>query len=98
MKVREEATGQYESVRNRAIREALVKASEIKQIENCRLMICNQIKDRYINELFPRLYEASSQSAILDTIDEVASSIVKSRAKQRVASNPLEMTNIILTQ
>ena len=48
MKDSEDAGGQIESGRKRAITEVLEKAREVKSLENYRLIRCNQIKDRFI--------------------------------------------------
>lgn len=67
MKISEEAARQYESSREIAMREALEKAIEVKKKENEDIirMICNQIKEKYMKELFTLLYKASSQSLMI---------------------------------
>jgi hypothetical protein len=67
-KVSEDAAGQYVSSKEIAMKEALEKARRVKYMkkEDRMLKICNQIKEKYIKELFPHLFKAFSQLAMVD--------------------------------
>jgi hypothetical protein len=70
--VSEEAAGEYESSREIAMREALVKASEISKMENedrKLAMTCNQIKEQYFKKHFQLLYLASSQEVMVTILN-----------------------------
>ena len=62
--VSEEAAGEYESSREIAMREALVKANEVRKLA----MKCNQIKEQYFKKHFQLFYHALSQAGIDDIL------------------------------
>jgi polyphosphate kinase len=68
MKLSEEVERQYESSRERAMREALETAIEVRQKENEDRIRkkCNEIKEQVNKKLIQLLYKASSQSVMVD--------------------------------
>ena len=69
--VSEEAAGEYESSREIALRQALVKASEVSKMENedrKLAMKCNEIKEQYFKKHFQLFYHALSQAGIDDIL------------------------------
>jgi transposase-like protein len=67
-KVSEDAARQYEISKEIAMKETLETASRVKYMkkEDRKLKICNQIKEKCIKELFPHLFKAFSQLAMVD--------------------------------